>query len=95
MAADVYTPPRDQRGARHLVYGPVPVSSTEPEGLVIVDRELLVPPDFPVTADDLVDLPDGQYAVIGQPSDYCLGPFGFQPGLVVHLKKVTGFGPGS
>ena len=51
VAASVYTPAKDQPGGCYLVYGPVPVSSTEHESLVIVEQELLVPPDFPATAD--------------------------------------------
>ena len=53
--------------------------------------QLAVPPDFPATAYDLVDIPgDGQYEVDGEPEDYCHGPFGFRPGLVVNLRKVSG-----
>jgi len=87
----VFTPDRGEPGARYLVYGAAPAGSTEKhEDRVIVDKELFVPPGFPATAYDLIDLPDGQYQVIGQPADYGDGPFGFQPGSVLHLKKVTG-----
>jgi hypothetical protein len=94
-SAAVYTPPRDSPGIAEKVYGWSVPSSTEPHGagrdnLVVTDVELLAPPDFPVGPYDLVDLPDGQYEVIGQPQDYTHGPFAYTPGVVVKLRRVEG-----
>ena len=46
---------------------------------VVVDVEVFASPGLPVGPYDLVDLPDGQYWVIGQPEDYTNGPFGQTP----------------
>lgn len=93
-SATTYAPAADQPGTQVKVYGWSTPSSTEPKRAgrdeVVVDVELLVPPDFVVAADDLIDLPDGQYEVLGDPEDYNHGPFGFQPGKIVNLQKVSG-----
>jgi len=93
-AAAVYTPPLDSAGTDVAVYGWSTPSSTEPKlaghDRVIVDQELLVPPDSTISAHDLVDLPDGQYQVIGEAEDFNSGPFGWQPGKVINLRRVTG-----
>jgi hypothetical protein len=90
----VYTPPKDQPGVEARVYGWAPVSSEEPKVVghdrVIVEMELLVPPGFIVAPQDLIDLDDGQYEVVGWPEDYTKGPFAFMPGKVVNLRKVEG-----
>lgn len=91
---DTYTPAVGEPGVSQKVYGWSAPSSTEPKvaghDRVVVDVELLAPPDFTVSAHDLVDLPDGVYEVVGQPEDYNHGPFGFTPGLVVNLRRVEG-----
>lgn len=91
----VYTPPLHQPGTPHQVYGWVVPASSEPKTRgsterVIVDVEVFAPADLPIGPYDLVDLPDGQYWVIGQPEDYNHGPFGATPGLVVNLRRVEG-----
>lgn len=92
--AAVYTPPLDTSGTEVAVYGWSTPSSVEPKlaghDRVVVDQELLVPPENTIGAHDLVDLPDGQYQVIGEPEDMNNGPFGWQPGKVVNLRRVTG-----
>jgi len=93
-SAAVYTPVKTVAGTSYRVYGWSTPTSTEPKlaghDRVIVDVELLVPPGFPAGPHDLIDLPDGQYEVLGQPEDYNNGPFGFTPGLVVNLRRTTG-----
>lgn len=38
---------------------------------------------------DIVTLPDGrQFIVVGDPADNNAGPFGFQPGYIVTLRRV-------
>ena len=91
--AAVYTPPRDSPGIAEKVYGWSVPSSREPHGegrdnVVVTDVELLAPPGFPVGPYDVIDLPDGQYEVIGQPEDYNQGPFAYTPGVRVNLRKV-------
>jgi hypothetical protein len=90
----VYAPPKSQAGITKKVYGWAPVTSTEPKlaghDRVIVEIELLVPPDFTVAPQDLIDLDDGQYEVVGWPEDWTKGPFGFVPGKVVNLRRVEG-----
>lgn len=90
----VFTPAKDTTGEQVAVYGWSTPSSTEPavagHDRVVVDVQLLAPPDTLIGAYDLVDLPDGQYQVIGTPEDYGTGPFAFAPGVCVNLRKVSG-----
>lgn len=90
----VYTPPLDQPGAPRRAYGIQPAGTTEPKiaghDRVTVDLELLVPPGFPVGPRDVIDLPAGPagaYEVIGYPEDYTLGPWPYEPGYVVNLRR--------
>jgi hypothetical protein len=88
----VYTPALDKPGTVHKVYGWQVTDSSEPHDslgiLVRTDVQLYAPAGFPVQPEDVVDLPDGQHQVIGQPLDYGHGPFGYAPGAVVQLGKV-------
>ncbi|WNG95286.1 hypothetical protein [Mycobacterium sp. ITM-2016-00318] len=88
----VYTPPKDSPGTAAKVYGWSVASSFEPrpDDLVVTDVDLFAPADFPAGAYDVIDLPDGQYEVIGQSQDYNHGPFRFTPGVLVHLRRVAG-----
>lgn len=90
----VYTPPRDVPGIAEKVYGWSSPSSSEPrEGhgnIIVTDVELLAPAGFSVGPYDVVDLPDGQYQVMGHPQDFGYGPFGYDPGVVVKLRRVEG-----
>lgn len=94
IAASVYTPSADQPGTSHAVYGWSVPSSDSPvlagHDRVQVDIELLVPPEFPAKPRDLVDLPDGQYQIVGIVRDYATGPFEWVPGGVLNLQKVEG-----
>lgn len=91
----IFTPPKDDPGTQVSVIGWSEPSSTEPavagHDRVIVDLELLIPPDMQIGPYDLVDIPDlGQFQVIGQPEDLNHGPFLFTPGFRVNLRKVSG-----
>lgn len=88
-----YTPPLDENGTTVAVYGWSVPSSAEPKlaghDRVTVDIELLAP-DFTPGPHDRIDLPDGQYEVVGATQDYNTGPFDWQPGGVINLRKVDG-----
>lgn len=88
-----WDPPLDEAGEERDVIGWGPRSSTEVEGvepnrLVETDIDLLVPLGFQIAPEDVVDLPEGQFQVQGQPMDYGYGPYGYNPGMVVRLKRV-------
>lgn len=71
--------------------GWAPASSTEPEiGRVEHDIDLYAPAGTVSGAGDVVDLPSGQFEVVGEVLDWTKGPFGFSPGVVVQLRRVTG-----
>lgn len=84
-----YSPPLDQPGTPRDVIGWAPTQATEPEvGRVVGMLDLLVPDGFHAGPDDVVDLPDGRFEVVGHPMSYSTGPFGFTPGGVVQLRRV-------
>lgn len=89
-----YTPEKTAEGTPKAVYGWANPTNTEPKlaghDRVVVDVELYTPPGFNPGPHDLIDLPQGQFEVIGYPEDYNHGPFGFQPGYVVNLRRVEG-----
>lgn len=90
-----YTPPLDQPGTPVKVYGWSVPSTSEPlipgHDRVIADIQLLIPPGFPAGPSSVIDLPSaGQYQVIGEQQDYTTGPFGFRPGSVLNLRRITG-----
>jgi hypothetical protein len=91
----VYTPPRDQPGTPVKVYGWAVTTTREPSApgpsphnMVVTEVDLFAPPGFTIAPHDVVDLPDGQYEVIGDPQTFQQGPFGSTLGTVVALKKV-------
>lgn len=93
----LYTPAKNSPGTQHPVYGWATPVTSEPKiaghDRVLVEVELFAPPGFTVGPHDLVDLPaapSGQFEVIGYPEDYSRGPFGFNSGLVVNLRRVDG-----
>jgi hypothetical protein len=57
---------------------------------VVVETELLVPPQFQVGPHDVIDLNGEQYEVIGYDEDYTGSPFGFSGGRVVNLRRTEG-----
>ncbi|WP_037183828.1 hypothetical protein [Rhodococcoides fascians] len=56
---------------------------------VVHDLELLVPESFTATAHDRVTVDGRKYEMQGDPADFNHGPFGFRPGLVANLKRVS------
>lgn len=92
--ATMFTPARDVDGVQVAVYGWANPAGTEPKlaghDRVEVEVELYAPPGFNPGPHDLIDLPSGQFEVVGYPEDYMHGPFGFQPGYVVNLRRVEG-----
>lgn len=92
-----YKPPLDRPGTPVKVYGWYTPSATEPQipghERTIADVALMVPPGFPATSTSVIDLPGGpkgQFEVIGDPEDYSYGPFGWKPGSVLNLRRITG-----
>ena len=57
---------------------------------VRVDAAVLAPESFRPGSMDKVVLPIGEFAVEGEVQDYNHGPFGWRPGNVVNLRRVTG-----
>ena len=57
---------------------------------VIVDLSLFVPPGTEIDAHDKVVLQDREYEVVGEVEDAGNGPFGFDPGATVQLRRVEG-----
>ncbi|SNY84056.1 hypothetical protein SAMN04244553_3592 [Nocardia amikacinitolerans] len=94
----IYTPPADQPGTEVPVYGWYTPAIDDPfvaghPDRVNIDVVLLAPPDFAPTDGSLIDLPAGpagRFEVSGGVRDYNYGPFGFQPGGLVALRKAVG-----
>lgn len=94
-----YTPPKDQPGTPVAViqWGAPESAAASQDGAqqpgydrTIVDVQLYAPPEFLPGKGDLIDLPTGQYEVVGHPEDHNHGFHGWQPGNVINLRKVEG-----
>ena len=77
------------------VYGWHTGQSEEPQiaghDRVRVDGRVFAPESWQPGPRDLVVLPGkGEFKVIAEVEDYNHGPFGWRPGVVVNLRKVTG-----
>jgi hypothetical protein len=76
------------------VYGWWVPQSDEPgvsgQDRVTVDVKLAGPPSLEVGHRDRFVLPSGTFDVVGDVEDYTHGPFGWQPGVVVNLRRVEG-----
>ena len=58
---------------------------------VLVEAQVLAPPSWRPSPRDKVNLPGfGEYEVIGETEDFNHGPFGWEPGNAIGLRKVTG-----
>lgn len=90
-----YTPPLDDPGTDVPVYGWAIPSTSNPElaghpDRVSADGDLYAPPTFTPTPRSVIGLPSGRYEVLGEVQDYNHGPFDWQPGSTVNLRKVVG-----
>lgn len=75
------------------VYGygpPIRVADAEPGGTQVIEGIDVYAPLFPVDDRDLFVVGGLDYMVIGEAGDWTNGPFGFEPGQVIHLKRVEG-----
>lgn len=71
-------------------YGPR-YDSTEPGGTqVIVGLKVLAPKELVASAQDQFVVDGQRYDVDGELGDWTNGPFGFQPGIEINLKRVEG-----
>jgi hypothetical protein len=75
------------------VYGWGPAGSFEQGGWqrqVTADKSVFAPPAFRCGPHDRVVVDGQTYDVEGEVEDYTHGPFGYGPGVVVNLRRVTG-----
>lgn len=77
------------------VYGWAPPDpSDEPyeagRNAVVTALQVFAPPTVQIGPRDRVIVLDATYEVIGEPSDYNYGPFGWRPGSRVALQRVEG-----
>lgn len=93
-AADAWAPAVDLK-----VFGVAPRSSDEPNAgrdEVVTGLSVLAPAGTVVGPLDLLvlgdDLPawSGEWKVVGDLADWTRGPFGFKPGVVIHLTRAEG-----
>lgn len=75
------------------VYGWAPTYETERHEAALAGRTVsdltLYTPDLDWSSNDKVVVDGLDYEVIGNPKDFNHGPFGFQPGCTVNLKRVS------
>ncbi|MGW6698856.1 hypothetical protein [Nocardia sp. NPDC055049] len=98
MDPPTFTPPKDEPGTAVPVHGwhvPSTAANAEPKMAghperVVVDIELFAPVVFQPGPHDLVDLPTGQYEVLGETESYATGPWEWAAGVVINLRKVDG-----
>ncbi len=93
VPAPSWEPPLDEPGEDRQVYGWAPhstdeLSGVEPNRLVEIELDLLVPPGFQIAPEDVVDVEGEQFQVVGEALDYGCGRFAYNPGMVVRLKRV-------
>lgn len=76
------------------VYGWGPPQSVEPKlaghDRVVVDLEVLVPPEFTCGPHDRVVVNGETFDVVGRVEDYSGSPFGWNPGGVLNLHRTEG-----
>ena len=83
------TPSYGQPRTRY-VYGWGPGGDIEVNGFrqtVTADLVVYAPPGFPVGSRDRVRVLDVDYDVEGLPQDFNHGPFGYEPGVTVNLRR--------
>ena len=76
------------------VYGWHTGQTTEPSlaghDRVELEGQVFAPGSFRPGPLDLIVLGGEDFEVVGHPEDYNHGPFGFTPGVVVNVRRVTG-----
>ena len=77
-----------------MVYGWEVPRTAEPlragHDRVIVDLSMFVPPGTEISAHDRVVINDREFEVVGEVEDAGNGPFGFDPGATVQLRRIEG-----
>ena len=84
--SDTYLAPVDV-----AVYGwaaPAPEERTSER--VVIDLRMYAPSGTAANSRDRFILPDGTYEAQGPAQSYDYGPFGWQPGVVINLRRVEG-----
>ncbi len=91
-----YDPPLDQPGTEYKVLGwadlflPSAAEVTGNRERVIEFKQLFAPASFPAGPYDRIDIEDGQYEVVGQPTDHMHGPW-WNPNIKMYeIQRVTG-----
>lgn len=90
---DYGNPTQTPKDRTERVYGWAPAGSSEVNlnaEQVTHDLDLYVPPTFAATPSDTVKVLDDWYEVQGRVQDFSHGPFGWAPGGLVRLERVTG-----
>lgn len=84
-----YAEPADAR-----VYGWEVPRTAEPlvtgHDRVTVDMQMFVPPGFEIESRDRVNIGTKTYEVVGEIESASNGPFNFNPGATVQLRRVDG-----
>lgn len=76
-----------------LVYGygpPAVRAETEPGGTQVISHLEVLAPTFTVDPRDRFVIDSVTYEVAGEPNVWDSGPFGYEPGMVVRLKRAEG-----
>ena len=92
---DAHGNPAPSWGApeERLVYAVYPRSTAEPlpeRTAVTSYLSLLAPEGFQIGSQDRVVVNGVEYDVDGDPADWTLGPFGWNAGVEIPLKKIGG-----
>lgn len=78
----------------YKVYSIAPGTSNEPfesgRSHVITGLTVLAPAGIPVESNDLVIVDDEEYTVEGEIANWNRGPFQWQPGIQINLRRVEG-----
>lgn len=72
-------------------YGPPAVrSEAEPAGTQVISHLEVLAPPFAVDPRDRFQIDGDTYEVSGRIGEWDNGPFGYEPGCVIRLKRVEG-----
>lgn len=94
-AVDSHNNPKDDWAAPVdvLVYGygpPIRTEEAEPGGTQVIQGIQVLAPTFPVDPRDRFVIDTLTYMVIGETAVWDNGPFGFEPGMTIRLRRVEG-----